>query len=58
MHPILLYAGATNRAEGADKNLVPLSNEVGFCLSTKKEGSAGRSWQLFRWDDEVTRIYY
>lgn len=44
--------------EVLDKNLVPLGNEVGFCLNTKEEGSAGRSWQLFRRTDEVTRIYY
>jgi len=44
--------------EVIDKNLVPLGNEIGFCLSTKAEGSAERSWQFFRWTDEVTRIYY
>lgn len=44
--------------EVLDKNLVPLGNEVGFCLNTKAENSAERSWQLFRWTDEVTRIYY
>ena len=41
-----------------DKNLVPLGNEVGFCLNTKEENSVERSWQFFRWNDEVTRIYY
>ena len=44
--------------EVLDKKLVPLSNEVGFCLSTKEEGSGELSRQLFRWNDEVTRIYY
>lgn len=44
--------------EVLDKNLVPLGNEVGFCLNTKEEGRAGRHWRLFRWNDEVTRIYY
>ena len=44
--------------EVLDKNLAPLGNEVGFCLCTKKENSAERSWQLFRWTDEVTRIHY
>lgn len=44
--------------EVLDKNLVPLGNEVGFCLNIKAENPAERSWQLFRWDDEVTRIYY
>nr|DAT22836.1 MAG TPA: putative bacterial toxin [Caudoviricetes sp.] len=43
--------------EVLDKNLVPLGDEVGFCLNTKEEGSSGRSWQLFRWIDEDTRIY-
>lgn len=43
--------------EVLDKSLVPLGNEVGFCLSTKEEGSPERSWQFFRWIDEVTRIY-
>lgn len=40
------------------KNLTPLGNEVGFCLNFKGAGSAERSRQLFRWTDEVTRIYY
>ena len=44
--------------EVLDKNLVPLGNEVGFCLNTKAEGSAERFWQFFRWNDEVTRIYH
>lgn len=41
-----------------DKTLTSLGNEVGFCLCTKAENSSERSWQLFRWNDEVTRIYY
>lgn len=44
--------------EVLDKNLVPLGDEVGFCLCTKKENSVERSWQLFHWNDEITRIYY
>ena len=44
--------------EVLDKNLVPLSNEIGFCLCTKAENSTERSWQLFRWNDEVIRIYH
>ena len=44
--------------EVLDKNLVPLGNEVGICLNTKEEGSAERSRQIFRWNDEITRIYY
>lgn len=58
-----LFAGDHIRLNGKefevlDKNLVPLGNEVGFCLCTKEENSAERSWQFFRWNDEVTRIYY
>ena len=34
--------------EVLDKNLVHLGSEVGFCLNTKEENSAERSWQLFR----------
>ena len=41
-----------------DKNLVLLGNEVGLGFNVKEGGSAERSWQLFRWIDEVTRIYY
>lgn len=44
--------------EVLDKNLVPLGNEVGFCLNIKEENSTERSWQLFHWNDEVTRIYH
>lgn len=44
--------------EVLDKNLTPLGNEVGFCLCIKEENSPERSWQFFRWSDEVTRIYY
>lgn len=31
--------------------------EVGFCLNFKAENSAERSRQIFRWNDEVSRIY-
>lgn len=46
--------------EVLDKSLTPLGGEVGFCFCfcTKKETSAERSWQLFRWNDEFTRIHY
>lgn len=44
--------------EVLDKKLVPLGNEVGFCLNFKEAGSSERSWQFFRWNDEVTSIYY
>lgn len=43
--------------EVLDKNLVPLGNEVGFCLNFKAENSAERPRQIFRWNDEVSRIY-
>lgn len=42
--------------EVLDKNLVPLGNEVGFCLHFKAEGSPERSWQFFRWDERISRI--
>lgn len=45
-----------NEVEVLDKNLVPLGSEVGFCLHTKGVSPNGCSWQLFRWNDEVTRI--
>ena len=44
--------------EVLDKNLVPLGNQIGFCVNFKAESSPERSWQLFRWNDEVTRVYY
>lgn len=44
--------------EVLDKNLVPLGNEVGFCLNFKEKGSAELHRLLFRWNDEVARIYY
>ena len=58
-----IHAGDRIRLEGEkfevlNKNLAPLGDEVGFCLCTKGENSTERSWQLFRWNDEVTRIYY
>lgn len=40
--------------EVLDKSLVPLGNEVGFGLNFKRENSAERSWQLFRWTDRLT----
>lgn len=43
--------------EDLDKNLVPLGTEVGICLNVKGKGSDERSWQIFRWNDEVSRIY-
>lgn len=44
--------------EVLDKSLTPLSNEVGFCLCIKEKNSIERSWQLFRWNAEVTRIHH
>lgn len=46
--------------EVLDKNLVPLGDEIGFCLNLnlKEDGSACRSWQLFRWNNEIACIYY
>lgn len=42
--------------EVLDKNLVPLGNEVGFCLNFKAEGSSERFWQVFRWNERISRI--
>lgn len=44
--------------EVLDKDLVPLGDQVGIRLNLKEEGSPERSRQFFRWNDEVTRIYY
>lgn len=44
--------------EVLDKNLVPLDNRVGLCLNIKAENPAERSWQLLRWDDDITRIHH
>ena len=41
--------------EVLDKDLVPLGSEVGFCLNFKEEGSVERSWQFFRWNEQITR---
>lgn len=40
------------------KNPVPLGNEIGFRLNFKEAGSAELHWQFFRWNDEITRVYY
>ena len=42
--------------EVLDKNLVPLGNEVGFCINFKERGRRERSWKAFRWNEQITRI--
>lgn len=58
-----ILAGDRIRLDGEevevlDKNPAPLGNEIGFCLNLEGENSTERSWRFFRWNDEVTRIYY
>lgn len=39
------------------KSLVPLgSSEIGFCINFMEQGRRERSWQLFRWNEQITRI--
>jgi len=38
------------------KNLVPLENEIGFCLNFMEQGRKERTWQLFRWNERISRI--
>lgn len=38
------------------KNLVPLGNEIGFCINCMEQGRKERSWKTFRWNEQITRI--
>lgn len=38
------------------KNLVPLGNEIGFCINFMEQGRRERTWQLFRWNEKISRI--
>ena len=38
------------------KNPVPLGGEIGFCINFKGAGSAERFWQLFCWNERISRI--
>lgn len=38
------------------KNLVPLGSEIGFCINFMEQGRRERTWQLFRWNERISRI--
>lgn len=38
------------------KNLVPLGGEIGFCINFMEQGRRERTWQLFRWNERISRI--
>ena len=38
------------------KNLVPLGDEIGFCVNCMEQGCRERSWKTFRWNEQITRI--
>lgn len=38
------------------KNLVPLGDEIGFCINFMEQGRRERSWQTFRWNERISRI--
>lgn len=38
------------------KNLVPLGGEIGFCINFMEQGRRERTWRLFRWNEQITRI--
>ena len=38
------------------KNLVPLGDEIGFCINFREQGRRERSWKLFRRNEQITRI--
>lgn len=38
------------------KSLVPLGDEIGFCINFMEQGRRERTWQLFRWNERISRI--
>lgn len=36
--------------------LVPFGSEIGFCINFMEQGRRERTWQLFRWNEQITRI--
>lgn len=38
------------------KSLVPLGCEIGFCVNCLEQDRKERSWRLFRWNEQITRI--
>lgn len=38
------------------KNLVPVGNEIGFCINCMEQGRREHSWEVFRWNEQIARI--
>lgn len=38
------------------KSLAPLGCEIGFCINFIEQGRRERSWQIFRWNERISRI--
>ena len=40
------------------KNLSPIEggNEIGVCINCMEPGCRERSWKVFRWNNQITRI--
>lgn len=36
--------------------LVPLGDEIGFCFNFMEQGRRERTWQLFCWNERISRI--
>ena len=39
------------------KSLVPLGGEIGFCINFMEQDRRERSWKIFRWNEQITRIH-
>lgn len=38
------------------KKLVPFGDEIGICINFMEQGRQERSWQIFRWNERISRI--
>lgn len=38
------------------KSLVPVGNEIGFCIDCMEQGRRERSWKTFRWNEKIVRV--
>ena len=40
------------------KSLTPIGSgsEIGFCVYCMEQGRRERTWKVFRWNDQITRI--
>lgn len=36
--------------------LIPLGNEIGFCINFMEQGRRERNRQFFRWNERISRI--